>query len=460
MTRFSATSAVRFANSARMTVRRMWTIEITGPRTTPQDRRLGYHRATTERTPRSVETELFWPTASGATVFPVVSCRAKPRLGLDCGGRMSEPQAANGVEAKPRVTIVVPTYKEVESLPHLIERVAKVRAESGLDITMLIMDDDSGDGSVEMIAARPETWVRIVVRTTDRGLSQAVLEGARCARGEYLVCMDADLSHPPEVLPAMLAKLNDGADFVLGSRYVSGGTTSHDWGFLRWANSRVATLLATPLTSVRDPMSGFFALRRSTFELGKDFNPVGYKIALELIVKCRCERVVEIPIHFEDRRSGKSKLTFRQQVLYLQHLRRLYTFKYGAWTQLMQFIVVGGMGTIVNLAALSVLLALAVPQRPAIALAIFVAMWFNFVVNRRFSFSTTRHRPWLRQSVAFVAASSIGAFINYATTLFVVVHVSWLRLQVAALIGVAVGTLFNFTASRYLVFRVSHIRAP
>ena len=103
--------------------------------------------------------------------------------------------------------------------------------------------------------------------------------------------MDADLSHPPEVLPAMLAKLDGGADFVLGSRYVSGGTTSHDWGFLRWLNSRVATLLARPLTSVRDPMSGFFALRRSTFELGKDFNPVGYKIGLELIVKCGCERV-------------------------------------------------------------------------------------------------------------------------------------------------------------------------
>jgi dolichol-phosphate mannosyltransferase len=373
---------------------------------------------------------------------------------------MPAPQTMEGTRPRPRVTIIVPTYQEVESLPHLIDRVGKVRAEAGLDIDMLIMDDDSRDGSVEVLTARPEEWVQIVVRTSDRGLSQAVLDGARRARGDYLVCMDADLSHPPEVLPAMLAKLDGGADFVLGSRYVSGGSTSHDWGFLRWANSRVATLLAMPLTSVRDPMSGFFALRRATFELGKDFSPVGYKIGLELIVKCGCERVVELPIHFEDRRFGNSKLTLHQQMLYLQHLRRLYIFKFGAWSQLMQFLVVGALGTIVNLVALSALLKLAVPQRPAIAGAIFVALCFNFVLNRRFSFSQSRHRPWPRQFLGFVAASSIGALINYATTLFVAAHVAGLRVQVAALFGIAVGTLFNFTASRYLVFRGTHIRAP
>jgi len=373
---------------------------------------------------------------------------------------LEPPEPSQEAGVRPRVTIVVPTYKEVESLPHLIDRVAKLRVDQGLDIEMLVMDDDSRDGSVELIAARPEKWVQIVVRTTDRGLSPAVLDGLRRARGEFLVCMDADLSHPPESVPGMIAKLNDGADFVLGSRYVSGGTTSDDWGFLRWANSRVATLLALPLTPVKDPMSGFFALRRSTFEAGQDFNPIGYKIGLEVIVKCRCERVVEIPIHFEDRRYGKSKLTFRQQILYIQHLRRLYIFKYGAWTQLMQFLIVGGMGTVVNLAALSALVALALPRRPAIAIAIFVAMCFNFILNRRFSFSATRHRPWPKQFLVFVAATSVGALINYATTLFVSERVPGIRLQVAALIGIVVGTLFNFAASRYLVFRGSHIRAP
>ena len=207
-----------------------------------------------------------------------------------------------GQQAPPRVSIIVPTYKEVESLPHLIDRVARLREQYGLDIDMLIMDDDSRDGSVELIAARPERWVRLVVRTAERGLSAAVLDGLQLAEGDVLVCMDADLSAiRPRRCRQMLRKLQEGADFVVGSRYVEGGTTSDDWGVLRWLNSRVATLMARPLTSARDPMAGFFALSRTTYLAGRDFNPIGYKIGLELIVKCRCERVVEVPIHFEDR---------------------------------------------------------------------------------------------------------------------------------------------------------------
>jgi dolichol-phosphate mannosyltransferase len=357
------------------------------------------------------------------------------------------------------LTIVVPTYREVESLPHLIDRVAKVRAEQNLEIELIVMDDDSRDGSLELVQARGEPWVQIVVRTTDRGLSPAVLEGLRRAKGTILVCMDADLSHPPEVLPAMVAKLEEGADFVVGSRYASGGTTSDDWGVMRWLNSRVATLLARPLTSVRDPMSGFFAMRRSTFLAGTEFNPIGYKIGLELLVKCGCERVVEVPIHFEDRRFGQSKLTLVQQMLYLQHLRRLYIFKYGVWTQLLQFLVVGALGAFVNLAALTALLRVGLPTRAAVAAAIFVSMCFNFVLNRRFSFSAARRVPWVQQFVRFVTASAVGAVLNYVAVVFALARAPGMRPQTAALLGIAAGTAFNFVASRYLVFRAHHIRA-
>jgi dolichol-phosphate mannosyltransferase len=357
-----------------------------------------------------------------------------------------------------RVTVVVPTYKEAENLPHLIDRLGKVRAEHGLDLDVLIMDDDSRDGSAELVAARPESWVQIVVRTSDRGLSPSVLDGMKRGRGDILVCMDADLSHPPEAIPAMIHKLQDGADFVIGSRYVKGGSTSDDWGFLRWLNSRVATLLARPLTSARDPMAGFFAFRRSTFATGRDFNPVGYKIGLEFIVKCACERVVEVPIHFEDRQLGTSKLTFRQQLLYIKHLRRLYTFKFGGWSQLVQFLTVGGLGTVVNLALLTLFLHLGVAARPSVASAIVLSMCFNFVLNRRFSFGEARKESWLRQFVGFMSACSIGAVINYLVTLLLMGESFALRPQLAALVGIAAATAFNFIASRYLVFRTSHIR--
>jgi dolichol-phosphate mannosyltransferase len=370
-----------------------------------------------------------------------------------------QPERAAANHRLSRVTVVVPTYKEVENLPHLITRLGKVREDSGLDLDVLIMDDNSQDGSAELVAARPETWVKLIVRTTDRGLSPSVLDGMKRAQGDVLVCMDADLSHPPEAIPLMLRKLEEGADFVIGSRYVKGGSTSDDWGFLRWLNSRVATLLARPLTSARDPMAGFFAFRRETYASGREFNPVGYKIGLEFIVKCGCERVVEVPIHFEDRQLGKSKLTMRQQLLYIKHLRRLYTFKFGAWSQLAQFLTVGGLGTLVNLVLLTLFLHLAIPPHMSVASAIVLSMVFNFVLNRRFSFGESRKRSWMRQFVGFMAACSVGALINYAVTLLLMGRVG-MRAQLAALVGIAAATAFNFLASRYLVFRSSHIRPP
>ena len=176
------------------------------------------------------------------------------------------------------------------------------------------MDDDSRDGSAELVDRLDLHWVHMVVRTADRGLSQAVLDGLRRSDGDVLVVMDADLSHPPEKIPEMLDALDRGADAVVGSRFTEGGSTGDDWGLFRWANSRVATLLARPLTPLMDPMSGFFALRRSTFAARTDFNPIGYKIGLELIIKCRCRKVVEVPIHFTDRRLGKSKLSLKEQI--------------------------------------------------------------------------------------------------------------------------------------------------
>lgn len=413
-------------------------------------------RARTERNPSSVSI----PLELDGTV-PVPLRRGSPAtaaarlqvIPLPSPAKRSQPQPA-----LPRVSIVVPTYKEVDNLPHLIERVARVRAQHELDIELLIMDDDSRDGSEELIASRPEHWVRMVVRKQNRGLSPAVLEGLSLARGDVLVCMDADLSHPPEALPHMLRKLQDGADFVVGSRYASGGSTADDWGILRWLNSRVATVLARPFSNTRDPMSGFFAMHRKTYEAGRDFNPVGYKIGLELIVKCRCERVVEVPIHFENRRFGESKLTLKQQLLYLQHLRRLYIYKYGVWSQLMQFLIVGAFGTLVNLGVLTVLGAAQVPVRLAVALAIWVAMTANFVLNRRFSFSFARHGSWWRQYWRFAAASSCGAVVNYALTVAILSRFPGILPQLAALAGIAVGTGLNFAASRYLVFRSSHLR--
>ena len=354
------------------------------------------------------------------------------------------------------VGIVVPTYREVENIPHLVERVSKLRESMAKEwnLQLLLMDDNSNDGSEALVKSLGHPWVQIVVRTADRGLSLAVLDGLRRLQSDILVVMDADLSHPPEKIVELVAALQDKADFAVGSRFVKGGSTDDDWGFARWLNSRVATLLAMPLTTLKDPMSGFFALRRETFAAGRDFNPVGYKIGLELVIKCNCKHVSEVPIHFNDRRYGESKLSFKEQLKYLQHIRRLFIYKYGNWSYLTQFLVVGLSGAFVNIGLLTLLLAAGLSNKAAIALAIGISLVWNFILNRRFTFSYARGQSIVKQFIGFASTCSIGALANYFVTL--VIWQSFSYKQVAAAIGILAGTIFNFIGSRYLVFRRQH----
>ena len=353
--------------------------------------------------------------------------------------------------------MIVPTYHEVESIPHLVARLAAVRESSGLDIELLLMDDDSRDGSEVLVEGLALPWVRMVTRKTNRGLSYAVLDGIQLSTRDTLIVMDADLSHPPEKIPELLAALDDGAEVAVGSRFTEGGSTADDWGLLRWLNSRVATLLALPLTTLSDPMSGFFAIRRATVLAGDEFNPVGYKILLELIIKCGCGRVSEIPIHFENRRYGKSALTLMEQLKYIKHLRRLYMYKYGTWSHLAQFLVVGLSGLAVNLAVLTLLLRSSLTKEQSVAIAIMVSMGWNFLLNRRFSFSYARDRSIVSQFLGFVAACALGAVVNYVVTIRLWALIPYK--QMAALVGVLAGTSFNFVASRFVIFRVKHIRS-
>ena len=242
---------------------------------------------------------------------------------------------------EPQISIIVPTSREAANIDPLITRVAEAMGATGRPYELLIVDDDSQDGTEEAVRA----WVnrepvRLIVRTTQRDLSLAVLEGLQKARGEYLVVMDADLSHPPEQIPRLIEPLVTGdAEFVIGSRYVPGGRTE-DWGGHRRVNSYVATLLARPLTGrINDPMAGFFAIRRSTLQRGRNLNPIGYKIGLELLCRCDCRRVTEVPIVFQNRVRGQSKLNLRQQALYLTHLDRLYRDHHRGWGLLIRPVV-------------------------------------------------------------------------------------------------------------------------
>lgn len=220
---------------------------------------------------------------------------------------------------------MVPTYNERENIKQLVERVFKTARENKLDLELLVVDDDSPDGTAKTAEELGRIYpVRVIRRMKDKGLSSAVLEGFKQAGGEILGVMDADLSHPPEKIPEMVKALEK-ADFAVGSRRTSGGGVEK-WPVYRRMISAGASLLARPLVRVSDPMSGFFFLKKKLIE-GRAFNPVGYKIMLEILVKADVKNVVEVPFIFKDRAMGKSKLGFKVYGDYLTHLARLYWYR-------------------------------------------------------------------------------------------------------------------------------------
>jgi dolichol-phosphate mannosyltransferase len=195
-----------------------------------------------------------------------------------------------------------------------------------------VVDDQSPDGTAELARAAGQSYpgrLNVLERSGPRGLAESVLDGIDASDAPVIVVMDADLSHPPESLPSLVESILSGqSDFVIGSRYVEGGSTP-GWGFVRRLKSFVATLLARPLCrGIRDPLAGFFAVRRAAIPERSSLAPRGYKVGLELLAKAGSLKVVEVPIEFRDRSRGQSKLRLRTDLDYLAHLVRLYKFRF------------------------------------------------------------------------------------------------------------------------------------
>jgi dolichol-phosphate mannosyltransferase len=184
---------------------------------------------------------------------------------------------------------------------------------------LIIVDDGSPDGTADLAESyAPAHPVRVVRRPGKAGLASAVLAGFGEARGDVLLVMDADLSHPPEAVPSLVSAIDEGADLAVGSRYVKGGGTK-DWPLKRRVVSRAACLMGNVLVPIRDCTSGFFALRRSAIE-GVKLNPIGFKIGFEVMARAKYKKVVEVPYVFRDRELGKSKFGRREILQYLVQL--------------------------------------------------------------------------------------------------------------------------------------------
>jgi len=226
------------------------------------------------------------------------------------------------------ITLVIPTYNEAGNIPILVEKVFKIFSDEKLDGHIIIIDDDSPDQTWKVAENLKDKFPNLEVlrRQDKKGLSSAVLDGFALANTEIVGVMDADLSHPPEKISELVLPIIKGeADFTLGSRYIDQGGTEN-WPLRRKISSKIATLAVLGLTKVKDPMSGFFFLKREVIKNVK-LSPKGFKIGLEILVRGNCENVIEVPIVFRDRKYGESKLSSNVIVDYLFHVSKLYLYK-------------------------------------------------------------------------------------------------------------------------------------
>ncbi len=229
----------------------------------------------------------------------------------------------------PTVSVVVPAFNEAENIALLLRQLGDSLPE-GAEV---IVVDDSTDETPDIVRAVAETMpFRVVLIHRDEpsgGLGGAVVEGLRAAAAEWAVVMDADLQHPPAVVPELLAATEgpDVLDLVIATRYAPGGNGDGLGSSYRHAVSRGAKrfamgLLGGPVADMTDPLSGFFAVRLAALDLDR-VNPVGYKILLELAVRCGLTRFTEVPFTFAPRHAGESKSTLREGLRFLRHLAML-----------------------------------------------------------------------------------------------------------------------------------------
>lgn len=235
---------------------------------------------------------------------------------------------------KDKLALVVPTLNEAECLPFILEETRRVLDGVHIPYEILVVDDESSDGTAEIVAriAAADPRVRLLVRQGERGLAGAVLHGWQHTDAEILGVMDADMQHPPALLPKLLTAMTGGADVALASRYVD-DVPRQGWNALRRVVSTSSIWLARPLQSpakrVKDPLSGFFLVRRRCVARFA-FRPTGFKLLLEILIRGRVRRVVEVPFQFGQRGAGRSKAGLGVAWDYLVLLASLYLARWKA----------------------------------------------------------------------------------------------------------------------------------
>ena len=372
-----------------------------------------------------------------------------------------------------KLSVISPTLNEAENVPRLVQQLEQ--ALGGIDFEILIVDDDSADltWSIAEKISSTNPRVRAIRRMRNPGLSVAVIDGFSAATGDVVACIDADLQHDASILPKMLGELLKGADVVVGSRHVDGGSTGQ-WNLSRRLQSWIATKMAQFLLGfkLKDPMSGYFLFWRKDFaEVKEQLDAKGFKILLEILARLQGLKIKEVPYTFLPRTHGQSKLSSKVILLYVQQLWGLCSASRRFSVRFLKSAVVGGFGVFINLAVMALMLKMTkVHDWRASAIASLAANIHNYVLLNFRIYARRSHQkiPKLEGYLSYLLVSAAGLVLtagSYAALTSSVAHTSLLRTDNAALVfytrlscefvAVIVGALFNYRLNEMFVSRSS-----
>lgn len=373
------------------------------------------------------------------------------------------------------LSIILPTYNEADNIISLIESIRNNLPKMAVS-EIIVVDDSSPDNTGKLVEEYAGTlridssfFVRVIHRKAKTGLSSAIVSGLHSARGETIIVMDSDLSHPPDVIPKMIQELQDSqCDIVIASRYVSGGAII-GWPFKRRVISKGATKIAQyglSMRAVDDPMSGFFALKRRIIE-GIEFDAIGYKILLEILVKSRRPNIKEVPYTFTNRRSGLSKLDNRVILDYVKAVWRLY--RHGKhfdnrekrasvrfFSKAARFATVGATGLLVNYFVSLLFGSILFPSlwyMYSTFIGIAFSITSNFVLNKIWTFEDKNFtsRKVMKQYGLFAGFSIFGA-ITQLGVLYLLVETYHLTYPVSLVLAVGAASAGNFLLNKKWTF--------